>query len=185
MTCEQKFSERITPESEQLTQMIRVNHAGEYGAKRIYEGQLSALKGTNCVATIEHMKDQEQVHLDYFSKELTQRRIRPTLLSPFWHVGGYLLGYATGLIGEKAAMACTVAVEDVIDQHYQDQEKKLDTFQQPETKLKEAIAQFRAEELEHKETGLDHGAEQAPAYKLLSAGIRGITKLAIAFSKKI
>lgn len=172
-------------ESEELDQMIRVDHAGEYGAKRIYEGQLAALKNHPCAPTIQHMKEQEQVHLDYFSKELVDRRVRPTLLSPLWHMGGYLLGYTTGLLGEKAAMACTVAVEEVIGEHYLEQEKRLDSFEKPEDDLHKTIAQFRAEELEHKETGLDHGAEQAPAYKLLSAGIKGITKAAIFLSKRL
>lgn len=172
-------------EDDELAQMIRVDHAGEYGAKRIYEGQLAALKNHSCAPTIVHMKEQEQVHLDYFSKELVNRRVRPTLLSPLWHVGGYLLGYATGLMGEKAAMACTVAVEEVIGEHYFEQEKRLETFEKPQEDLHKAISQFRAEELEHKETGLDHGAEEAPAYKLLSAGIKGITKVAIFLSKRV
>tara|TARA_A100000171_G_C2139703_1_gene153891 strand:+ start:8302 stop:8853 length:552 start_codon:yes stop_codon:yes gene_type:complete len=172
-------------EQEELSSMIRVNHAGEYGAKRIYEGQLAALKGSSCVPTIKHMKDQEQVHLDYFSNELVNRRIRPTLLSPLWHAGGFLLGYATGFLGEKVAMACTVAVEDVIDQHYEEQEERLKTFKAPEQDLKNKIAQFRAEELEHKETGLHHGAEDTPGYKLLTTGIKNITKLAIFLSKRL
>lgn len=184
MTSSQRLPGDLT-EREELEQMIRVNLAGEEGALRIYEGQLAALKGTSSAAPIEHMKTQEQVHRDYFAKELVQRHMRPTILSPLWYGGGYLLGYVTGLLGAKAAMACTVAVEDVIETHYAEQERRLDTFETPETDLQKAIAQFREEELEHKATGLHHDAEEAPAYKLLSLGIRKMTKLAIFLSKRL
>lgn len=170
------------PAAEQIARMIRVDQAGEYGARRIYEGQLAAIRDPQAKRQIRHMLEQELVHLDYFDKALAERRVRPTLLQPFWHVGGFLLGAATAAMGKEAAMACTVAVEEVIGEHYRQQEQKLG---EGEDALKQKIAQFRAEELEHHDLALTEGAEAAPAYPLLSAGIRTITRLAIALSKKI
>jgi 3-demethoxyubiquinol 3-hydroxylase len=164
-----------------IESMIRVNHAGEYGAKRIYEGQLAVLRGTPSFATVTKMRDQELPHLAAFEAEMRARRVRPTALMPFWHVGGWMLGAMTAALGEKAAMACTVAVESVISEHYQSQEAMLG---EEETALKAHITQFRAEEEEHHHTGIVHGAEQAPAYGLLYHGIRGITQAAIALSKR-
>ena len=110
---------------EQLARMIRVDHAGEYGAKRIYEGQLAVLKRTPAAKIIRHMKDQEQEHLDAFERLIVERRVRPTVLHPIWHVAGFALGAATALLGQRAAMACTVAVEEVIDEHYAEQAEQL------------------------------------------------------------
>jgi len=171
-----------TSETEQLASIIRVNHAGEYGAKRIYEGQLAFIKNADARKKIEHMRDQEQEHLDYFESQVKARKVRPTALQPFWHVGGFALGAVTALMGKEAAMACTVAVESVIDEHYASQEAVLGQGEQP---LKDKITQFRAEEMEHHDTGLAEGAENALAYPLLSAGIRGITRMAIELSKRI
>ena len=169
-------------EETQLESMIRVNHAGEYGAKRIYEGQLAFVKDADAKAKIQEMAEQEQVHLDYFDEQVRARKVRPTALQPLWHVGGYALGAVTALMGKEAAMACTVAVESVIDEHYAEQEVMLG---KDEKKLKAKISQFRAEEQEHHDTGLAEGAENALAYPVLSAGIRGITKLAIELSKRV
>ena len=162
--------------------MIRVNHAGEYGAKRIYEGQLSVLRGKPAYNIVKEMKDQEHEHLETFEDYIRSRRVRPTVLMPLWHVGGWVLGATTAAMGERAAMACTVAVESVIAQHYSEQEKELED---EEGELKKHISKFCADEMEHHDTGLEHGAENTPAYRMLYHGIRGITKTAIALSKKI
>jgi len=167
---------------EVVERTIRVDHAGEYGAKRIYEGQLAVLGRTKYGPLIEHMKAQEQVHLDTFSRLIGERRVRPTALLPFWHVAGFALGAATALLGHRGAMACTVAVEEAIDEHYRAQE---DMLGDDEAELRADIARFRAEELEHRDTGLEHEAEQAPAYRLLSAAIKTGCKIAIKISERV
>jgi ubiquinone biosynthesis monooxygenase Coq7 len=161
---------------------IRVDHAGEYGAKRIYQGQLAVLGRSKYGPVIEHMQAQEQVHLDTFSRLIGSRRVRPTALLPIWHVAGFALGAATALLGHRGAMACTVAVEEAIDEHYRAQEEALG---EDEAELKAHIAQFRAEELEHRDIGLEHEAEQAPAYRLLSAAIKAGCKVAIRLSERV
>jgi ubiquinone biosynthesis monooxygenase Coq7 len=159
-----------------------VDHAGEYGAKRIYQGQLAVLRGTKHEPTIRHMQEQEQVHLDTFSRLIAERRVRPTALLPIWHVAGFALGAATAALGARAAMACTVAVEEAIDEHYQAQEAALG---EDEAALKADIARFRAEELEHRDIGLENEAELAPAYKLLSAAIKLGCKVAIRVAERV
>ena len=165
-----------------LEEVIRVDHAGEYGAKRIYQGQLAVLRGTKHEATIRHMQEQEQVHLDTFSRLIAERRVRPTVLLPLWHVAGFALGAATAAMGVRAAMACTVAVEEAIDEHYQEQEAKLG---EDEAALRADIARFRAEELEHRDIGLANEAELTPGYRLLSAAIKMGCKLAIRVAEKV
>lgn len=167
---------------EKIARMIRVNHAGEYGAKRIYAGQLAVLGKSPCGDMLRHMAAQEQEHLDHFSEMLIDRRIRPTALMPLWHAGGFALGAATALLGEKAAMACTVAVESVIDEHYAAQEEELGD---DEKQLKDSITRFRAEEQEHHDTAIDYGAEEAPLYALLTGAISLNTKLAIWLATRI
>lgn len=167
---------------EVVARTIRVDHAGEYGAKRIYQGQLAVLRGTRWEPLLRHMQAQEQVHLDTFSRLIGKRRVRPTALLPLWHVAGFALGAATAMLGHRAAMACTVAVEEAIDEHYQSQEAALG---EDEAELKAHIAQFRAEELEHRDIGLENEAEQAPAYRLLSAAIKAGCKAAIRISERI
>jgi ubiquinone biosynthesis monooxygenase Coq7 len=171
--------------SDDVASMVRVDHAGEYGAKRIYEGQLAVL-GHNPKARklLQHMADQEREHLEYFEKEIIRRGVRPTALHPVWHVAGYALGALTARLGPEAAMACTVAVEDVISTHYQEQ---LDVLAgKPEEKpLLSAIRKFKAEEEQHHEIGLKNNAEQAPAYRLLTTLIRAGSKLAIEVAKRI
>ena len=162
--------------------MIRVNHAGEFGAKRIYDGQLAVLGDSPVAPTIAEMAAQEQHHLDTFDRMIVERRVRPTLLSPLWHVAGFALGAATAAMGERAAMACTVAVEEVIDEHYAGQEAKLGD---DEKELRDTIASFRADEREHRDTGLAHDAELAPGYELLSAAIKRGSRLAIWLSTRI
>jgi len=165
-----------------LEEVIRVDHAGEYGAKRIYQGQLSVLRGTKHEATIRHMQEQEQVHLDTFTRLIAERRVRPTILLPLWHVAGFALGAATAALGPRAAMACTVAVEEAIDEHYQAQEAALGDDEAP---LKADIARFRAEELEHRDIGLANEAELTPGYRLLSGVIKLGCKLAIRVAEKV
>ncbi|WP_191084343.1 demethoxyubiquinone hydroxylase family protein [Roseococcus microcysteis] len=165
-----------------LEQVIRVDHAGEYGAKRIYQGQLAVLRGTRHEPTIRHMQEQEQEHLDTFSRLIAERRVRPTALLPFWHVAGFALGAATAAMGARAAMACTVAVEEAIDEHYQEQEAKLGP---DEAKLREDIARFRAEELEHRDIGLANEAELTPGYRVLSAAIKLGCKVAIKVAERV
>jgi ubiquinone biosynthesis monooxygenase Coq7 len=167
---------------EEIERVIRVDHAGEYGAKRIYQGQLAVLGRGAKGDLLRHMQAQEQVHLDEFGALIANRRVRPTALLPLWHVAGFALGAATALLGEKAAMACTVAVEETIDQHYREQINRLG---EDEAALKDQIEVFRLEEVEHRDIGLDNGAEQAPAYRLLSGAIRLGCKVAIKLSERI
>jgi ubiquinone biosynthesis monooxygenase Coq7 len=170
------------PAEAAVARMIRVDHAGEYGAKRIYQGQLAVLGRTDKAETIRHMQAQEQVHLDTFSALIARRRVRPTVLLPFWHLAGFALGAATAALGSRAAMACTVAVEEAIDEHYRAQVAELG---ESEPELVQTIETFRAEELEHRDIGLANEAELAPAYRLLSAAIKAGCRVAIAASERI
>lgn len=165
-----------------LDAMIRVDHAGEYGARRIYQGQLAVLGKGPAGETIRHMAAQEERHLAAFERQIVARRVRPTALHPLWHVGAFALGAATALLGERAAMACTVAVEEVIDAHYG---RQIEELGEDEPALKAEIAEFRAEELEHRDIGLDHGAEQATAYPALRGAIKAMTRTAIWLSERI
>ncbi len=163
--------------------MIRVDHAGEYGAARIYAGQL-AVMGTRAPgsAAIARMRNQEQRHLDVFDRLIVERGVRPTLLHPLWHVAGFALGAATALLGPKAAMACTAAVETEIDAHYQAQR---DALAGSDPELEAHIEDFQAEELEHKATAIAHGAEEMAGYPLMSAVIRAGCRVAIAVSTRV
>jgi ubiquinone biosynthesis monooxygenase Coq7 len=129
------------------------------------------------------MAEQETRHFDVFDRMVKDRGVRPTALEPVWHVAGYALGAATALMGEKAAMACTVAVEDVIDQHYAKQLERLDT--QDDAELKETVHKFRRDECEHREEALAHGAQGAPAYPWFTAAIRLGCRVAIRLSERI
>jgi len=163
--------------------MIRVDQAGEYGATRIYAGQLAIMGHRSPLAReIAGMALQEERHRQFFDKLIVERGVRPTLFQPFWDVAGFALGAVTATIGPEAAMACTAAVETEIDKHYADQLVELGT---DEPELREAIAEFQAEELEHRDTALASGAEDAPAYPLLSAVIRLGCRVAIATAKRI
>lgn len=165
-----------------IARMIRVNHAGEYGAQRIYAGQLAVLGQGEHGDTLRHMQAQEQVHLDSFTAMIARRRVRPTVLLPFWHLAGFALGAATAAMGSRAAMACTVAVEEAIDEHYQAQVAELgDT----EPELVATIETFRAEELEHRDIGLANEAELTPGYQVLRAAIKLGCKLAIGLSERV
>ena len=163
--------------------MLRVNQAGEYGATRIYAGQLAVLR-PNCpeAKLIARMAAQEDRHLARFDRLMADRRVRPTVLQPLWNVAGFALGAATALMSEKAALACTDAVETVIDKHYGQQ---LDQIGDEDPELAADIAEFRAEELEHRDTARDAGAVNAVGYPLLTAAIRAGCRVAIGLSKRI
>ena len=173
-------------DSRDIEAMIRVDHAGEFGALRIYEGQIAVLSrtrpGGTDVEAIRQMAAQEQKHFDAFDRMIKDRAVRPTALEPLWRAAGFALGAATALLGEKAAMACTVAVEDVIDEHYSRQITRLD---KSEPELKAAIEDFHADECAHRDEALERGAQQAPAYPLLSAAIRLSCRVAIALSERL
>ncbi len=166
---------------------IRVDQAGEFGAVRIYEGQLAALRWTGRANSeagrkIAHMARQEREHNKVFDRLLVERRVRPTALSPLWNVAGFALGAATALMGDKAAMACTVAIEETIEEHYAGQAAKLGD---EEADLKSTVEKFRAEEMEHRDEALASGAEQAPAYEALTGAIKAGSRLAIWLSTRI
>jgi ubiquinone biosynthesis monooxygenase Coq7 len=163
--------------------MLRVNQAGEYGATRIYAGQLAVLR-PNCpeAKLIARMAAQEERHLKRFNHLMAERRVRPTVLQPLWNVAGFALGAATALMSEKAALACTDAVETEIDKHYGAQ---LDQIDDEDPELAADIAEFRAEELEHRDTAREAGAATAVGYPVLTAAIRAGCRIAIALSKRI
>ena len=172
--------ESITPDTKS---MLRVDQAGEYGATRIYAGQL-AVMGTRTppARAIAAMAVQEERHRKTFDAMIARRGVRPTLLQPIWNVAGYGLGMATALIGPEAAMACTAAIETEIDNHYGEQ---LDELGESDPELSAAITDFRADEVEHKAIAMAAGAERAPAYPLMTAAIRLGCRVAIAASKRI
>ena len=167
---------------EMVERIIRVDHAGEYGAKRIYQGQLAVLGRGPKGEVLRRMKAQEQEHLNSFSDLVVTRRVRPTALLPLWHLAGFALGAVTAALGEKVAMACTVAVEEAIDEHYAGQAAELG---EDESALRGTIDRFRADELEHRDIGLAHGAEEAPGYRLLYNIIKGGCRVAIAVSERV
>jgi len=169
------------PEAE-IARMIRVDHAGEYGATRIYQGQLAVLGRGRARDEVRHMGEQEKRHLAAFDRLLPERRVRPTLLHPLWHVAGFALGAATALLGERAAMACTVAVEEVIDEHYVGQAERLGAA---DPALTETILEFRADEIAHRDKALEMGAEETLGYDLLSAAIKTGSRLAIWLSERL
>ncbi len=165
--------------------MIRVDQAGEYGATRIYEGQLAVMgnRGPHS-GEIAAMARQEEGHRARFDALMAERGVRPTALQPFWSVAGYALGAATALIGPKAAMACTAAVEEEIDLHYSAQLDEL-RADGDDPELADMIEEFREDEREHRDAALAAGAEQAPAYPLLSGAIRLGCRTAIRLAEKI
>jgi len=166
-----------------LEEILRVDHAGEYGATRIYDGQIAVFgKNSKIGITIQHMADQEQEHIKKFNDLILKHRVRPTALLPLWNITGFTLGAATALMGERAAMACTVAVEKVIGEHYRKQQSLLEDDHK---ELKRTISKFEKDELEHHDIGIAHEAEQTPGYKVLSKFIEIGCKTAIAVSKKI
>ncbi len=163
--------------------MLRVDHAGELGAVRIYGGQLAVLRrGGRGAGELRRMAAAEERHLARFETLLRERRVRPTLLEPLWSALGYALGAATALLGERAAMACTVAIEEVIDDHYAAQAEYLAS---EDPGLEETVRAFRADEIAHRQTALAHGAAETPGYELLTGAIKAGSRLAIWLSTRL
>ena len=169
------------PEVE-TARIIRVDHAGEYGATRIYDGQLAVIGRGRARDEIRRMGEQEKRHLAAFDRLLPERRVRPTLLHPLWHVAGFVLGAATAFLGERAAMACTVAVEEVIDDHYRGQAERLGTA---DPALSATIVEFRADELAHRDTAIQMGAEDTLGYDLICAVVTAGSRVAIWLSERL
>ncbi len=168
---------------EETARMIRVDHAGEFAAVRIYEGQRAVLGESHKAAgMLKHMHEQEAAHLATFDTLIRDRGVRPTLMAPLWNIASYALGAGTALMGEKAAMACTQAVETVIDDHYQEQRDKLAGS---DAELEEIIEDFQAEEVEHKRLAEEHGANDALGHPLLTGVIKAGCKAAIWISKRV
>ena len=169
-----------------IEEFIRVDHAGERGAIKIYEGQLLALntliKNDSLKKTIQEMKNHEKEHLDYFENEIKKRNIEPTKFLPLWDILGITLGFGSTIMGKKAAMLCTASVEEVIDNHYQNQIKQL---KNDEKKLKDKIIKFREDELHHKDIAYENGATKKGLYSLLDKVIKTGSKIAINISEKI
>lgn len=165
-----------------VARILRVDQAGELGAVRIYQGQMAVLGQGRAAPLLARMTEQEQLHKHTFDTLIGQRRVRPTVLAPLWHVAGFALGAATALMGERAAMACTVAVEEVIDQHYAGQAEQLGD---DEAELRGTIERFRADEQEHRDIGLAHQAERAVGYPVLAAAIKTGCRMAIWLSERI
>ncbi len=166
-----------------IDRLLRVDHAGEYGAVRIYQGQLAVFGDKHPLSnTIKHMKAQEDVHLERFNDLIRERGTRPTMLTPLWHVAGFALGAGTALLGEKAAMVCTEAVETVIDDHYAGQIRELGDDEQ---ELEKELEKFRQEEIEHRDIAVEHGAHDAPGYRLLSGLIKFGCKTVIKIAERV
>ena len=169
-----------------LEEFIRVDHAGERGAIKIYEGQLLALntikKDNDLKKQIEEMKLNEKEHLDYFEKQLKKRKIKETLFLPIWDILGVSLGFGSVLLGKKATMLCTASIEEVIDKHYASQ---IDKIQNDEKELKEKIKKFRDDELNHKDAAYEGGATKEGLYSIMDKIIKTSSIIAIKFSQKI
>ena len=169
-----------------LEEFIRVDHAGERGAIKIYEGQLLALntiyKDNQLKETIEEMREHEREHCDYFENEIKKREIKPTKFLPLWDLLGIGLGFGTTLLGKKAAMLCTASVEEVIDKHYQDQ---INQIKDDEKELRDKIIKFREDELHHKDIAYEKGASKKGFYSILDKVIKTGSKIAINISEKI
>ena len=180
-TGERRLPGDPTPE-QTVARMIRVDHAGEYGAVRIYAGQQAVLRHGPAAAAIDEMLRKEQEHLDGFGELAGERRVRPTALLPLWHVAGHALGVASALLGARAAMACTAAIEEVIDEHYAAQARELGD---DEAALRDMIERYRADELDHRDTALAHEAALAPGHALLSDAVKAGSRLAIWLSTRL
>ena len=169
-----------------LEEIIRVDHAGERGAIKIYEGQLLALKTFKqdefLKKKIEEMKEHEKEHYEYFDNEIKKRNIKPTKLLPLWDLMGVTLGFGTTMLGEKAAMLCTASVEEVIDEHYQ---RQIDQIEVDEKDLREKIIKFRQDELDHKDIAYEEGATKKGLYSIMDKVIKTGSKVAIKISEKI
>ena len=173
-------------DKKKLEEFIRVDHAGERGAIKIYEGQLLALKtfkkDPELLKMVEEMKKHEQEHSDFFENEIRERNIKPTKFLPLWDLLGVGLGFGSTILGKKAAMLCTASVEEVIDKHYQNQ---IDQLQNDEKRLKDKIKKFRADELEHKDIAYQNGATKKGLYSIMDKIIKTGSKIAINISEKV
>ena len=169
-----------------LEEFIRVDHAGERGAIKIYEGQLLALntilKDESLKETILEMREHEREHCEFFENEIKKRNIKPTKLLPLWDLLGVGLGFGTTILGKKAAMLCTASVEEVIDKHYQDQ---INQLKDDEKEIKKKIIKFREDELHHKDIAYEKGASKKGVYSILDKVIKAGSKIAINISEKI
>jgi len=184
------YSHLFAPETEKaiIDRIVRVDQAGEFGAARIYDGQLAIMKNTKEGRLIEHMAEQEREHQNMFNKLMTHYRVRPTVMAPVWHVAGFILGAGSALCGKEVAMAVTVAVETVISDHYNEQLREL--HEQGLTtgdyeQLRKVIKKFRDDEIEHHNIGIENKAEQAPLYAVLLEVVKVATKSAISLSSRI
>jgi ubiquinone biosynthesis monooxygenase Coq7 len=178
---------KMTPPSsrtsrQDIERFLRVDHAGERAAQQIYKGQLAVLEKHEMAKEIRHMMDQEVEHLETFDTLLNERRVRPSLLDPLWGAAGFTLGVLTAALGPKAAMACTIAVEEVIGEHYQKQAESLGT---DESKLKSLVERFRDEELDHRDIAIEHDGREAQHYSLLHHVIQRGCRTAIKIAEKI
>lgn len=186
MQATKKAATAVCRSSSKIDRIIRVDHAGELGADRIYAGQMAVLKNTASASTILHMWEQEKVHKAKMEELINKYRVRPTIFTPLWNIAGFALGAGTALMGEKAAMACTAAVESVIVEHYNNQVRELlEDPTETDEELVDIITKFRDEEQEHHDIGMEKGAEQAPFYNLLSAVIKIGCKTAVKISEKV
>ena len=176
----------MTSSKSKVEEFIRVDHAGERGAVKIYEGQLLALntfvKDDNLKKTIEEMKIHEKEHCEFFETEIKKRKIKPTKFLPLWDLLGVGLGFGSTLLGKKAAMLCTASVEEVIDEHYQNQINQLGS---DEKVLKKKIIKFREDELHHKDIAYDEGATKKGLYSIMDKIIKTGSKVAISISEKV
>ncbi|KAM5153019.1 NADPH-dependent 3-demethoxyubiquinone 3-hydroxylase, mitochondrial [Mantella aurantiaca] len=169
-----------------LDRVIRVDHAGEYGANRIYAGQMAVLGRSSVGPIIQHMWNQEKDHLKKFDELMVANRVRPTILLPFWNVAGFVLGAGTALLGKNGAMACTVAVEETISNHYNNQIRTLmEIDPERHRELLQTLKKFRDDEMDHHDTGLEHDAELAPAYSLLKTVIQAGCRAAVYLSERV
>lgn len=179
---------------DKISEIIRVDHAGEYGACYIYQGQIKAFdlkKDQESKSLVSEMKTHEDEHFEYFDKKIIKKRVKPTIMAPIWKIGGYALGFATAMLDKKAAMVCTTAIEEVIDEHYQEQlneieEAEINNDNKKELlDLKKNITKFREDEIHHRNIGYENKADEYKHFSSLSSFIKVITKTAIAVSKKV
>lgn len=166
---------------QKLSEISRVDQAGEYGAVRIYSGQIRCADQSDS-STLHEMLEHEEEHLDYFNQQIANNQYRPTLLRPLWHIGGYVMGAMSRKISPKAAMLCTQAVEEVIEKHYAEQIEELEALEQGD--LQQKVKKFRDDELEHRDIAIKNDSASAPAHLIIYHSIQRICKIAINLSKR-
>ena len=175
-------SRNPTTSRHDIERFLRVDHAGERAAQQIYKGQLAVLANHEMADEIRHMMDQEVEHLETFDSLLNERQVRPSLLDPLWGAAGFTLGVVTAAMGPKAAMACTIAVEEVIGEHYQ---KQADILGEDERELQATVERFRDEELEHRDIAVEHDGREARHFSLLRIVIQSGCRTAIKIAEKV